>query len=209
MEDPLKEFREKSSTRFPVWDELYKNTEVETMPWFHKNLDEDLEKEINKLKIKSGTFLDIGTGPGTQAVEIAKNGFDVTATDISETAINKAKKLSDNIKFITDDILLTNLTNKFDFVFDRGVFHVLSPEDQPTYVNNIKRLLNINGILFLKCFSDKQPEWKYGPHRFSKNDIETIFTKDFNIEEIRDTIFEGEIHPSPKALFVVMRRKDS
>ena len=65
MEDSLKEFREKSSTRFPVWDELYKNTEVKTMPWFNKDLDKDLEEEINKLKIKSGTFLDIGTGPGT------------------------------------------------------------------------------------------------------------------------------------------------
>jgi len=206
MEGPLKEFG-KENDRFPSWDNLYKNSEVETLPWFHIKLDKDLEEEINKMEIKSGTFLDIGTGPGTQAVELTKKGFNVTATDVSEAAINKAKNLSNKVEFITDDILHPKLTKKFDFIFDRGVFHVLSPEDQKTYVKNIRDLLNINGILFLKCFSKYQPEWEYGPHRFSKDDIDDIFNDDFIIKEIRDTTFEGRIEPLPKALFVVMKRK--
>jgi methylase of polypeptide subunit release factors len=34
------------------------------------NLDPDLELELEKLKIKKGSFLDLGTGPGTQAIKL-------------------------------------------------------------------------------------------------------------------------------------------
>ncbi|MBI1662851.1 MAG: class I SAM-dependent methyltransferase [Nitrosopumilus sp.] len=37
--------------------------------------------------------MDLGTGPGTQALELSKIGFKVTGTDISQSAIEKAKKI--------------------------------------------------------------------------------------------------------------------
>ena len=49
------------------WDEFYKKNKIEEMPWFEKNLDKDVEEEI--IKITKGNFLDLGTGPGTQALE--------------------------------------------------------------------------------------------------------------------------------------------
>lgn len=56
------------------------------MPWFNPELDEDLENALDELGLRSGSALDLGTGPGTQAIHLARRGFDVTATDISETA---------------------------------------------------------------------------------------------------------------------------
>lgn len=58
---------------FPDWDVYYKQNKVETMPWYEKNLDLDIVEEIQFLE--KGKFLDLGTGPGTQAIELAKNGF--------------------------------------------------------------------------------------------------------------------------------------
>jgi 2-polyprenyl-3-methyl-5-hydroxy-6-metoxy-1,4-benzoquinol methylase len=94
-------------SRFPDWDTLYKQ-DVSTMPWYNKKLDFDLEQEIKKRKITKGRFLDIGTGPGTQAIQLAKIGFIVTGTDLSYNAIQKAQRLDATINFLVDDILESN-----------------------------------------------------------------------------------------------------
>ena len=91
---------------FPHWDNLYANeTSVGSLPWYNKNLDYDLEEHLHTMNITKGRFLDLGTGPATQAIELSKLGFQVTATDISENAITRAKRMSKGIEFIVDDIL--------------------------------------------------------------------------------------------------------
>jgi 2-polyprenyl-3-methyl-5-hydroxy-6-metoxy-1,4-benzoquinol methylase len=77
---------------FPDWDTLYKSQRVETMPWYNENFDFDLEKELDERKIIDNTndsikFLDLGTGPATQAIWLAKRGFKVIGSDLSEDAI--------------------------------------------------------------------------------------------------------------------------
>src|SRR3989339_71381 len=77
--------------------------------------------------MKSGAVLDLGTGPGTQAIELSKLGFNVTATDVSKSAIKEAKKLTKDINFFVDDILDTKIKNKIDLILDRGCFHTIEP----------------------------------------------------------------------------------
>ena len=84
----------KKSSSFRNWEQLYQEQEVESMPWFHLRLDHDLEDALKTLGIKSATALDLGTGPGTQAIALAKKGFQVTATDVSKTAVDKATSRS-------------------------------------------------------------------------------------------------------------------
>jgi SAM-dependent methyltransferase len=194
---------------FPDWNFLYKNEKVVNMPWYNENLDFDLEQEIIQRKItdNGGKFLDLGTGPGTQAVQLSKLGFDVTGNDLSEYAIEKARSLTDKVHFIVDDILNSQLKkNEFDYIFDRGCFHVLSIDDRDKYVMTIKNILKDNGILFLKCFSDKEPH-EEGPYRFSQDKIKEIFGNDFEILSIKETVYQGTLDPLPIALFVVMRKK--
>jgi 2-polyprenyl-3-methyl-5-hydroxy-6-metoxy-1,4-benzoquinol methylase len=94
---------------FPEWNSLYKNQRVETMPWYSENLDSDLEEEISiREPVHKGRFLDIGTGPATQAVQIARKGYLVTGSDISPAAIQRAKmvyRTEPNTSFIVDNIL--------------------------------------------------------------------------------------------------------
>ena len=194
-------------TRPRDWEEVYKNSKVDELPWFRKKLDQDLSNELKERKMNSGAVLDLGTGPGTQALELLKHGFEVTATDVSKNAIKEAKKLSDDIDFVVDDILDTRINKKFDLIFDRGCFHTIEPEDRKIYIRNIKKLLNRNGLLFLKCFSDREPETGTGPYRISESILKDLFNKDFLIEEIVHTEFKGKRKPNPKALFAVMKKK--
>src|SRR4028118_971518 len=92
---------------FPDWEQLYQDKNVESMPWFNPDLDPDLGQALTKLNLHAGTALDLGTGPGTQAIALAERGFQVTATDLSDTAvrqaIDKAKEKGLDISFKQDD----------------------------------------------------------------------------------------------------------
>ncbi len=72
----------------------------------------------------------------------------------------------------------------------------------------MKDLIRNNGILFLKCFSDKEPRQE-GPHLFSQDKIKEIFRNDFEKLSIKETVYQGTLDPLPKALFVVMMKKQS
>jgi len=197
---------------FPGWDDYYKETEVEDMPWYEKNLDHDMENEIKSKNYTTGKFLDLGTGPGTQALQLSKYNFEITATDISPNAIDKAKKLSNEINFLVDDVLNSKLPDKeFDFIFDRGVFHVFDVSQRPQYVKQIKLILNDSGILFLKCMSideTKIPDDGM-PHKLSKQEIIDSFNDDFDIQRIDDSIFHGAHELKLKALFAVLKKKSN
>jgi SAM-dependent methyltransferase len=197
------------SRGFPEWDSLYKSQQVESMPWYNEKLDSDLGEEISDKNLHKGRFLDLGTGPATQAVQIARKGYMVTGSDISQAAIRRAKEVygkEQNVRFIVDNILDSNFKeNEYDYIFDRGCFHVLDPSERLTYVKEIKRILKDDGILFLKCFSinEKREE---GPYKFSKKQISEIFEKEsFTVIRIKDTVYQGTLDPLPEALFVVMK----
>jgi len=198
------------SKDFPDWETLYKIQKVETMPWYNEILDSDLEDELARRKITNGKFLDLGTGPATQAIWLAKRGFNVIGSDLSETAIKRANSVyanEKNIDFVVDDILNSKLkANEFDYISDRGCFHVLLPVDRQRYITKIKQILRNNGILFLKCFSDKERRQE-GPYKFSQNEIMDLFNKHFEMVNIKETVYQGTLDPYPKALFVVMKFK--
>jgi len=190
------------------WKTVYENMEITEMPWYSSNLDDDLQNAIDKLGLKSGTFLDLGTGPATQAKRLEEKGFEVTGTDISEEAILLAKQTFNNVEFILDDILKTALKKKFDFIFDRGCFHVIDVDKREIYVRNVLGLLNDSGLLFLKCFSNKVPETGFGPHRISQQIIKDTFERYFIIEDIQETEFKNDKNSrSMKALFIIMKRR--
>ena len=195
---------------FPDWDSYYKENKVEKMPWYEKKLDPDLENEIKSRKLDGGKFLDLGTGPGTQAIQLANLGFETTGSDLSENAILKAKKLSSKVNFVKDDLLKSHLPDEeFTYILDRGCFHVFEPEERPEYVTQIKRILAKNGIFFLKCMSGKEKDLSddKGPHKFSQHELRDVFSEDFQIESIKETVYHGTLNPLPKALFAVLRKK--
>jgi SAM-dependent methyltransferase len=198
------------SKDFPDWETLYKTQNVETMPWYDENLDSDLENELNQRNITNGKFLDLGTGPATQAIWLAKRGLKVIGSDLSEAAIKRARNVyasEIDVDFIVDDILNSKLKgNEFDYVFDRGCFHVLSPANRQICISKINGVLKDKGILFLKCFSDKEPRQE-GPYKFSQQEIRDLFSKYFRIDSIKETVYQGTLDPLPKALFAVMIKK--
>jgi 2-polyprenyl-3-methyl-5-hydroxy-6-metoxy-1,4-benzoquinol methylase len=196
---------------FSSWEALYENEAVESLPWFHRGLDADFAKAIDERALPRGArVLDQGTGPGTQALALARRGFVVTASDVAPAALayaeRTAKEQGAAITFVRDDVLATKLEGPFDAIFDRGCFHVLPPEARDGYAASMQRLLAPGGYLFLKTFSHLQPG-DQGPHRFRPEEIRAVFAERFEVLDIVDTEFEGQLDPHPKALFSTLRRR--
>lgn len=193
------------------WEGLYATSDVASLPWYTPNLDSDFEKALEAHGRKGARVLDLGTGPATQAMNLARRGFQVFATDISPSAIKKAKAAAKvarlPIEFRVDDILQSKLeANLVDAIVDRGVFHVLPPEKRPVYVATVRRILRPKGWLLLKCFSDKEPG-TFGPYRIAAKELRGYFQETFEVRSIVDTVFDGTLKPNPKALFATFRRR--
>ena len=194
---------------FPEWEQLYQDKDVESMPWYNPELDLDLDQALTQLNLHNSTALDLGTGPGTQAMALRVRGFNVTATDLSATAIQKAQRIAQDkgldISWKQDDILNSTLDQDFDFVFDRGCFHVFPPERRQDYVGVVAHLIKPRGYLFLKCFSHLEPRQE-GPYRFTPEQIKEIFSNQFNVLSVEETVYHGTLSPLPRALFCILQK---
>lgn len=90
--------------------------------------------------------LELGCGSGTNAAWMAEQSF-VTAVDISEHAIALAKKKSNKVGWRVLDITKDDLPNGYDFVYDRGTFHMFLHDGEPQrIVEKVSESLIENGL---------------------------------------------------------------
>ncbi len=193
------------------WDEVYRTSDVRDLPWYTPALDMDVARALATHLPGGGRVLDLGTGPATQAIALAKRGYEVVATDIAAAAIEKARhaaaKEGVRIDFRVDNILESRLPDGLvDAVVDRGMFHVLPPERRPRYVSTVRRVLRPEGLLLLKTFSDREPR-QGGPYHLSRSELQALFEESFDILAMEDTVFQGTLREAPKAWFAVFRSR--
>ncbi|HVJ47600.1 methyltransferase domain-containing protein [Desulfitobacterium sp.] len=143
-------------------------------------------------------LLDIGCGEGKDAVFFARNGYDVTAYDISDAGLEKAKRLADNVgvqvKVFKADILDFRLDTRFDILFSSGVFHYIKPQLREEILSNYKQFTNPNGLHVLNVFVNKPfiapaPEKEPTACNWTSGEIFTHY-HDWLIQECSEVIFD-------------------
>jgi cyclopropane fatty-acyl-phospholipid synthase-like methyltransferase len=143
----------------------------------------------------AGSVLDIGCGTGEHALFFAGEGHEVWGIDSAPLAIHKAQEKAARrglpVHFLVLDALnLSSLTRKFDTATDSGLFHTLSDEDRPLFVENLSAVLFSGGNYFMLCFSDLEPDG-YGPRRITQGEIQDCFRDGWSINYIRPAVFES------------------
>ncbi len=117
--------------------------------------------EIMRLKppTKPYKVLDIGCGEGKDAVFLARNGYDVTAFDVSEQGLSKARELANHcgveIDFFKADVRDFRLETDYDIIFSSGVFHYIPNELRESVINSLKTHTTANGINVINVFVRK------------------------------------------------------
>lgn len=195
---------------FPHWESFYRERDATTMPWYFDGLDPDFAIELAQLGVTRGRVLDVGAGAGSQAIELASRGLDVTATDIAEAAIEVARRAAHargvELSLLVDDVLDSNVEGTFDVVLDRGCFHTIAPDRRADYVASIAARARPGGSLLLKCFSHLQPG-DVGPYKFTTDEIAAVFAPAFTLRSARQTVYQGTLDPLPLALCCVLERE--
>ena len=102
-------------------------------PWDSGPPSDELLRILDAGKLTGRTTLEIGCGTGTNAVELARRGFQVTAVDLVdqaiETARSRARAAKVTVDFRVADVLRDDLGGPYDVLFDSGVYHCLRTED--------------------------------------------------------------------------------
>jgi len=196
--------------RTPDWEKVYSEVNLARIPWNSDKPDHELTELIDSKKIVPCYVLDVGCGTGTDAIYLASKGADVSAIDISHEAIRiareKAEKAGIKVNFMVGDFLETEFEKElFDFVNDRGFFHVINPLRREEFAAKVSRILKSQGFYYLRCWSDKQEfEGESTPYRISKDIIYHTFSKFFEIGEIRDIRWGGR---GPWSYVCLMRKR--
>ena len=192
----------KENARFD-WDNFYSNR-VREVPFFCNRPDENLVKYFNHNLFQAGMrVLELGCGPGRNAIFFAENGCSVDAVDQSEEALNWGKERTQEnnwpINFIKKNIFELDIEqSSYDIVYDSGTFHHIAPHRRMSYLNLIKRALKPNGFYALTCFTvggkyggSDITDWDVyrilslkGGLGYTEDKLRTIF-KDFKEIEIR------------------------
>lgn len=69
------------------WDDFYSNREKK-IPFFTNKPDENLVSYFEKKSLNSGKVLELGCGPGKNAIYFAENEYLVDAVDLSQESIH-------------------------------------------------------------------------------------------------------------------------
>lgn len=102
---------------------------------------------------------EFGCGEGRNAIYLAKNGVDTEAYDLSEIAIENAKRYAresqaERVTYKAENIFaLDFMDQKFDLVIDSGIFHHLAPHRRLQYRDIVSSILAENGYFILLCFA--------------------------------------------------------
>ncbi|MEZ4322325.1 MAG: class I SAM-dependent methyltransferase [Myxococcota bacterium] len=152
------------------WEHDYR---AGTLPWDTGVVDPHLEAAVREGSVQPCRALEIGCGTGTNALWLADAGFAVTAIDIAPTAIEMARAKGDGARFEVCDFLRQPVTGgPFDFVFDRGVFHVFDhASERALFAQRVADLLGPEGLWLSLIGSTEGPPRDFGPPRRSARQI--------------------------------------
>ena len=144
-----------------------------------------------------GSVLDAGCGTGENALYLAAQKHEVWGIDFTPIAIQKAEEKAAqrnlHVTFLVLNALeLHTLGRTFDTVIDSGLFHVLSDEDRPVFVNNLAAVIHRGGTYFMLCFSELEPG-SYGPRRITEAEIRDSFRDGWHINYIRPATIEHRV----------------
>lgn len=185
------------------WDTFYTDRNKK-IPFFENKPDENLVAYYNSSLMDSGRVLELGSGPGRNAIYFAEQNCEVDAIDLSLTSIQWAKERAIerqvDIHFIHENLFDVKLEpHTYDIVYDSGCFHHIAPHRRNNYKELVWNALKPGGLFAITCFVEggalggsSITDWEVYRQRslngglgFTSEKLQSIFS-DYEVIEMRE-----------------------
>ena len=182
-----------------------------TIPWDTGRPDYNLTNHVNDFPILKCRTLEMGCGTGENAIWLSKQGFEVTAFDVSEIAIEqakqKAKKASVDVNFLVADFFKDKIADTpFKFAFDRGVFHSFGEESERSkFAMNVANYLSNKGI-WLSLIGSADEKVAVGPPRRKALDVIKAVEPYFELIHLKAGHFDS-LDKIPHKIWICLMQK--
>jgi 2-polyprenyl-3-methyl-5-hydroxy-6-metoxy-1,4-benzoquinol methylase len=154
------------------WDAVYQTKAPDAVSWYRPHLERSLELIQAVVPDLSASIIDVGGGESTLVDDLLAKGYrDISVLDISQTAIEVAKKrigeLAHQVTWLVADVTCVTLPKRhYDLWHDRAVFHFLTGvEDRAAYVRQVAQAMKPGGHVIVATFGPQ------GPHKCSGLDV--------------------------------------
>jgi SAM-dependent methyltransferase len=191
----------------PPWNDSYASGQL---PWDTGEPEPVLVEFITAGAVKPSLALEIGAGTGTNSIWMAERGFDVVGVDVSPLAVERAEaKMAGRAlrcRFAALDILAAPPSGgPFQFVFDRGCFHVFDEaEERQRFAEHVAAVLAPGGLWLSLIGSTEGEPREVGPPRRSAREVTEAIEPALEIVELRSAEFSGIY---AKAWFCLSRQR--
>lgn len=141
------------------WEAIYSSRQRDLLgplQWESENAVTALVELFDRPGFKPRTVLELGCGDGVNAVFMASRGCEVTAVDVSATALEMARgrqgEAGVEVDWVEADVFeLQSPPEPFDLVFDRGLLHHLPVFRFEDYRALVAQRLAPDGWFHLIC----------------------------------------------------------
>ena len=135
--------------------------------------------------------LDLGGGPGTYSMELARHGISVTLFDLPDTLVVSRKIIRESkekdIDFISGDYYSDDIGEGYDLVFISQIFHSMSVDESLALLEKSRNALNRHGrIAVHEFFLEKDRAHPVPGALFSVNMlVNTAAGRSYTAEEMK------------------------
>jgi len=171
---------------------------------------DELQKAVNKGSVAKCRVVDLCCGSGTDAIFLAAHGFDVTAIDVAPTALAQAKQKAItagvSVRWVLADVLNPPNLEPFDFLYDRGCYHVVRDQNLAAYLETVRRISH-PGSEFLLLSARRDEQAAAGSPGVTEEELRYDFFPLFDVESLRAIRLESnEPGSSPPGWCALLRR---
>jgi SAM-dependent methyltransferase len=176
------------------WDRQYREGDA---IWDSDRPVSELVRTLAEERLTPCRAVDLGCGTGADAVWLAGQGFAVSAIDISQSAIERARQRAEQtavvVRFLCGDLRDAGVLGPpFDFFFDCGCYGAMQRSDAPGYLRALERLTRSGTHGLVLAGNDHEPEDRVGPPVLSRQKVLTDFGRLFDVLRLREFRFDAD-----------------
>lgn len=173
------------------WEAAYRGTAKPG--WETGRPSSDLVAAVESGELRPCRVIELGCGSGTNAIYLAKKGFQVTAIDIAPSALRLAEEKSEKegvrVDWLLGDVLRLPTLPPAELIYDRGCYHGVRRTAAAVYVEAVRRL-TLPGSRLLLLAGNAEDTSPGGPPRVTQEQLRSDFGTLFSEQWVRRTQFD-------------------